>query len=254
MSKYSYNPWPLGKLPKEWQRPEPELIREKGYNWEDPRDIVAMFEEKLAKYAGSKYAITTDCCTNGLFLCLKYWKDKSGTRINKIRVPKRTYVSVPMQVLNVGWEVGFDDNEWEGVYRLAPTLIYDYATRFTKDMYREIAPAGMAVLSFQIKKRLPIGRGGAILTDNVDFYKWAKRASYDGRDLTLPYTDPNHITQMGWHFYMTPEDAARGILLMDQLPERNEDTGSHLNYTDLSELPIFQKKETLWKLSEGQSE
>jgi hypothetical protein len=38
---------------------------------------------------------------------------------------------------------------------------------------------------------------------------------------------------MGWHFYMTPEDAARGILLMDQLEENLDDTMSWTNYPSL---------------------
>ena len=39
--------------------------------------------------------------------------------------------------------------------------------------------------------------------------------------------------------YMTPEDAARGILLMDQTPEFNEDTGNSNTYSDLSNKKIF---------------
>jgi hypothetical protein len=40
--------------------------------------------------------------------------------------------------------------------------------------------------------------------------------------------------------YMTPEDAARGILLMDQVPDDNPDCGGWENYADLS-------KKKLWK-------
>ena len=65
-----YNTWPLGKIPKEFQRPEPEKIKELGYDWNKPHEIVEMFEKEIAEYAGSKYAIAIDCCTNGLFLCL----------------------------------------------------------------------------------------------------------------------------------------------------------------------------------------
>jgi hypothetical protein len=38
---------------------------------------------------------------------------------------------------------------------------------------------------------------------------------------------------MGWHFYMTPEDAARGILLMDKLEENLDDTMFWTNYPSL---------------------
>ena len=44
---------------------------------------------------------------------------------------------------------------------------------------------------------------------------------------------------LGYHYYMTPEDAARGILLMDQTADWNEDTGCNLSYSDLSALAVF---------------
>lgn len=227
-----YNSWPLGKLLKEFQRKEPDLLKEKGYHWDDPRDIVVLFEEKLAKFAGSKYAVTTDCCTNGLYLCLKYLK-ASG----KITIPSRTYVSVPMHIIHAGCDVDFEDIEWSGINQLKPYPIYDGATRFTKDMY--LGGDALQVVSFQIKKRLPIGKGGAIFTNSEQAYKWLKLATYDGRDLNTPYMSDEHVTQFGWHYYMTPEDAARGILLMDQLPEVNEDSGGSSNYFDLSAHPLF---------------
>ena len=43
----NYNSWPLGKLPPEFQRLEPQLIRSEGYDWDDPRDIVKIFERKF---------------------------------------------------------------------------------------------------------------------------------------------------------------------------------------------------------------
>ena len=49
------------------------------------------------------------------------------------------------------------------------------------------------VVSFQIKKRIPIGRGGMILTDSKDAYDWFKYASYDGRDLRKYYMDDEFI-------------------------------------------------------------
>jgi ATP-dependent protease Clp ATPase subunit len=43
---------------------------------------------------------------------------------------------------------------------------------------------------------------------------------------------------------MTPEDAARGIILMDEVnkySKTHEDSGTHLNYTDVSQLGLFNK-------------
>jgi hypothetical protein len=38
---------------------------------------------------------------------------------------------------------------------------------------------------------------------------------------------------------MTPEDAARGIILMDQVPEYTEDCSTWENYADLSQKKLF---------------
>ena len=44
-----YTSWPVGKIPKELQRPELDQLTELGYDWDDPRDVVDMFEKKVAK-------------------------------------------------------------------------------------------------------------------------------------------------------------------------------------------------------------
>ena len=40
--------WPVGKLPKEFQRPELDMVREAGYDWKDAWDVVSIFEQKMA--------------------------------------------------------------------------------------------------------------------------------------------------------------------------------------------------------------
>jgi dTDP-4-amino-4,6-dideoxygalactose transaminase len=234
MTKYSYNSWPLGKFPEMLQRPEPKIIKEMGYEWEDARDIIDIWEQKVATFAGSRYAVSVDCCSHSIFLCLKYLLAKKVLHpYQYILIPKRTYVSVPMQILQAGLEPVFVDKEWHGVYDLRPTKIYDSGLRWTKGMYIKDS---LMCLSFQIKKRIPIGRGGMILTDNKTAYDWLKLARYDGRDMTVPYNDPDHVKSIGWHMYQTPEDCARGIIIMDGTPEVNPDQGGYENYTDLSEI------------------
>ena len=234
MVNKEYTVWPVGKLPREWQRPELDQLKEAGYDWSDPRDAIDIFEKKVAEFAGSKYAVALDCCSHGLFLCMKYIKCK-GT----ITIPKHTYVSPAMQIIHAGCEVAFEDLEWSGVYQFKPYNIWDGAVRWQKGMY--VGNDAFQVVSFQIKKRVPIGRGGIIMTDNKEAYDWFKYASYDGRDLTKQYMDDD-FTMIGHHFYMTPEDAARGILLMDQIPEWNEDTGNSKTYSDISEKSIFKAR------------
>jgi len=235
MSKYQYNAYVLGNVPIKKQRPEIHKLKELGYKFDDAREIVDIFENKVAKYAGSKYAITTDCCSHGLFLALKYiqWQQEHDAEM-PIIIPKRTYISAPMQIIQAGFKVEFKDFEWSGLYQLNPTRVWDSAARFTKDMY--VGDNALQVLSFQFKKRIPIGKGGIILTDDYDAAKMLKLMSYDGRDLTLPYDHPNHMKTFGYHMYMTPEDAARGILLMDMTPEINDDVCNHTNYLDIEEI------------------
>jgi dTDP-4-amino-4,6-dideoxygalactose transaminase len=38
----------------------------------NPYKIVQMFEEEIAEYTGSPYAVALDNCTDALFLCCTY--------------------------------------------------------------------------------------------------------------------------------------------------------------------------------------
>lgn len=235
MTKYKYNSYILGKVPLDLQRPDIYNLKESGYKFDDAREIIDIFENKIAKFAGSKYAVLTDCCSHGIFLCLKYIQLKNELPKNqKIVIPNRTYISTPMQIIHAGYDVGFEDIEWSGLYQLKPSRVYDSAVRWTKNMY--VGNNSLQVISFQFKKRIPIGKGGVILTDDEDAAKLLKFMSYDGRDLTLPYDDKEHIKTIGYHMYMTPEDAARGIMLMDATPEINKDACNHTNYMDVKEM------------------
>lgn len=232
----SYSAYILGKIPINKQRPEIFKLKNLGYEFDDPREVIDIFEKKVAEFAGSKYAITTDCCSHGLFLSLKYVDmfDNIDKVTEPITIPKKTYISVPMQIIYCGFEVNFEDLDWSGLYQLKPTRVWDSATRWTKGMY--VGNNALQVLSFQYKKRIPIGKGGIILTDDYETYKILKLMTYDGRDLTLPYDHPEHVKTFGYHMYMTPEDAARGILLMDMTPEINEDVCDIKNYLDVEEI------------------
>ena len=91
-----------------------------GYEINDPWDIVDLFEDKIAEYAGSKFAIALDSCTNAMFLCLKYLKAKG-----EIKIPKKTYLSVPSLIIHSGCKPIFGEIEWSGVYQLNPYPIVD---------------------------------------------------------------------------------------------------------------------------------
>ena len=52
-------------------------------------ESIKIFEDKIANFFGSKYAVATDCCTHALELCLRY------SHAEKVSVPRHTYISVP---------------------------------------------------------------------------------------------------------------------------------------------------------------
>lgn len=193
--------------------------------------VVRDFEQTIADWAGSKYGVAVESCTAALFLSLLY----KGVKGKTITIPKFTYPSVPCSIINAGGKVGFTDDEWEGVYQLGDTGIWDSALRFQKGMYK----GGLHCLSFHSKKLLPIGRGGMILTDDEQAYKWLKKARFDGRDEVPLADDPLEMT--GWNMYMMPEQAARGLQLFDLL--KNEDIhdmdSTKQHYPDLSKVEAY---------------
>jgi dTDP-4-amino-4,6-dideoxygalactose transaminase len=197
-----------------------------------PFDTVRNFEAALAEYAGSKYAVAVESCTAALLLACAYMK------VDEVVIPKRTYPSVPCSVIHAGGRVRFEDLEWEGVYQLKPYPIYDGAKRFRRGMY---IPGSLHCLSFHAKKLLPIGRGGAVLTDDKDIHDWLKIASFDGRHPGVPLSEDN-FEMVGWNCYMPPEQAARGHLLLTMMKDYNDDQTENPPYPDLSQFPIFQGK------------
>jgi dTDP-4-amino-4,6-dideoxygalactose transaminase len=204
----------------------------KQYGLSDDWDVVDLFENKLAKYAGSKYAVAVDNCTDAMFLCLKYLKAEG-----EITLPKSTYVSVPCTVIHAGCQVKFEDIEWSGAYQLSPYPIWDGATRMRKGMY---VPGSYHCLSFHRRKQIPIGKGGMILTDDKEAYEWFKVVRYEGRHMDKMYADDNFDT-IGWNMYMTPEQAAVGLDLFDGIADHNDDTESSGTHKDLSEFPIYER-------------
>lgn len=202
------------------------------YKLSDPWDVVDLFEKVLAKYAGSKYAVAVDNCTDAMFLCLKYLKADG-----EIIIPKRTYVSVPCTVIHAGCQVKFEDVEWSGAYQLNPYPVWDAATRMREGMY---VPDSYYCLSFHRRKHIPIGKGGMILTDNKEAYDWFKLARYEGRHMDRLYKDDS-FDMIGWNMYMPPEQAAEGLELFKNISNDNADLESSGIHKDLSQFPIYEK-------------
>jgi len=212
---------------------------------EGAHKITADFEKALCAYTGAPYAVAVDNCSNALFLALKWCRVEVFGR--QVRIPAHTYPSVPCEIIHAGGRVSFghpaDDHgrleTIKGAYRLSGTKVMDSALRFTAGMY---LPGTFMCLSFSGPyKHLKLGKGGAILTDDRDAYDWFKRARFSGRRECSYHAD--NLDMLGWNFYMLPEIAARGLLLMGQFYDRDgrpkENPDIELPYPDLSKFKIY---------------
>jgi dTDP-4-amino-4,6-dideoxygalactose transaminase len=209
--------------------------------------ITEDFEKELSEYTGAPYVITLDNQSNGLFLSLYYEKNvKKTLKSDTITIPNRTYPSVPCEILHAGLKVKFytvEGKTIKGSYNLQGSSVWDSALSFTYNMYK---PKTYTCISFTGPyKHFKLSKGGAILTDDYEAYLWFKRARYSGRRECSYHDD--YFDMIGWNFYMMPELASRGLLLMKQFynidgtPKENNDL--ELPYPDLSKFEIYKKNE-----------
>jgi dTDP-4-amino-4,6-dideoxygalactose transaminase len=187
---------------------------------------IAEFESALAKFTGAPYAVMTDCCTHAIELCLRV------DRVKRCSIPAHTYLSVPMTLHKLDIAFDYNDIDWLGEYQLTGTRVWDSARLLKQDMYR---PGMLQCLSFGYDKPLAIGRGGAILTDDVEVYNVLKRQCYDGRDLTISPWENQKTFRIGYHYRPTIEEAVRALELLptvDQEPKPKQ-------YPNLREIIII---------------
>jgi dTDP-4-amino-4,6-dideoxygalactose transaminase len=206
--------------------------------------ITEEFEESLSDYTCAPYVVTVDNMSNALFLCLYYENHVKKSIKDNVIIPNRTYPSVPCEIIHAGLKVEFEKIKGKtikGMYQLKNTNVWDSALRFTHNMY---VPNQHVCVSFTGPyKHFKLSKGGAILTDDYDAYLWFKRARYSGRRECSYHDD--YFDLIGWNFYMMPELASRGLLLIKQFynidgtPKHNEDL--ELPYPDLSKFEIYTK-------------
>ena len=198
-----------------------------------PFKIIEEFEKAVCEYTGAKYCVAVNSCTNALFLSLKLLHHKMSA-ISEIEIPKKTYISVPMQIKHAGFDVKFRDENWKGIYQLKPFPIYDAARRFHRDMYIK---GSIMCTSHHWTKILAIQHGGCILHDREYIDPVLRKLRWDGR------TDFKSVAEsdfdiLGYHCPMPPENAAAGLVRLAALKDYNDDLPCS-DYIDLSKLEIF---------------
>ena len=213
------------------ERPELKLLTQAGYEFDQPWQIVDIFETKIAEFFGARYAVAVDSCTHALELSLVLLNQ---FEVN-VEIPVQTYMSIPMMLTKIRQPWHFVNRKWTDYYSLNPLPVIDAAFMWQRNSY---VPDTLTSISFQFKKQLAIGRGGAILTNDKEYYCRLQRMCRDGRDREI-LQQHDDILEIGYHYYMTPEDAARGILLFDQLHNQPVISRSSDQYKILTDYSVY---------------
>lgn len=192
-------------------------------------NLITDFEQAVADFYGAPYAVSTDCCTHAIELCMRL------REYDNVTCPTHTYVSIPMTFEKLGVSWIFVNDQWSDYYHIGGTDIVDGAVYWQQNGY---IPGKFVCLSFQFRKHLNLGRGGMILCDNKDDYLALKKMSYDGRLPDIPWAEQD-IDMLGYHYYMTPETAQTGIYKFAVAEVTEPRKWSHLDYPDISKMKVF---------------
>lgn len=190
------------------------------------------FEEALAKFTGAPYAITTDCCTHAIELCLRY------DNVEECAFTPYTYLSVPMTMHKLGikyYYINEDRQTWQGEYRFHQTRIWDSARLLAPGMYRK---GSMRCLSFGHSKPIDIGRGGAILLDDKDAYDALIKMRYDGRDLSITPWPEQVEFKLGYHYKLNPEECVRALAALESYEKLENYEPKNVEYPDCRRIKI----------------
>jgi dTDP-4-amino-4,6-dideoxygalactose transaminase len=194
-------------------------------------DIVTEFENRIANFFGAPYAVSTDCCTHAVELCLRYNKS------NNISIPTHTYLSIPMtaEKLNLNWN--WNNEPWADYYYLDSTVV-DAAVLWKRNSY---IPNTLMCVSFQFKKHLSLGRGGVILLDDKQAYADLIKLGYDGRERGISWPEQD-VKINGFHYYMTPETAQLGIDKLDHAISTTPKYWTWKDYPNLKDMSVFNRR------------
>lgn len=153
------------------------------------------FEEKFAKFVGSKYAVFVNSATSGLNMCVEWHKIKHD--IKKVLVPSMTFVATVQAVTNAGLEPVFGDVDKHGlldpftatdkydavipVHLFGDKAFSNYTVPCIEDSAHLVEKnqckdsKNLVVFSFYSTKNITCGEGGMIATNSKEFYLWAKQ-------------------------------------------------------------------------------
>jgi len=187
------------------------------------------FEKKLAKFAGSKYAVALDSCTSALFLSVKYITEEVGGWGIVIGIPSMTVPLVANAIMEARARLVFtDDIDWVGTsYNLQGTNIYDSAHELYRGCFKKYPKGSTVCLSFYPTKPLGSADGGAILTDDKAFADWVRSISCYGRNQKSKYQNSweYEVEMVGYKRHYTNLQAALCMSQLSRLDNTNKVRG-----------------------------
>lgn len=204
------------------------------------------FEEEFANYVGSKFAISLNSCTAGLFLSLKALSIGIG---DEVIVPSFTFAATVNVVVHTGATPVFADINRDD-FTLDPKSVEKKITKKTKAIIpvhyagrkafidydlsvvedsahlipKSEASKNLTVYSFYATKNMTTGEGGMITTDDEKLAIWLRKARLHGmsKDAWKRYDNQNKwrydIEFPGYKFNTTDLNSSLGRVQLKRLP------------------------------------
>jgi perosamine synthetase len=235
-----------------WDKEDIELVQDsiqRGAFWAIGPNI-EKFEDMLADYIGTKYAVAFNSGTSALHTALLSYGIGNG---DEVIVPSFTFIATANAPLFVGAKPVFADIEGKTLgldsedvaakitprtkaiipihYGGRPCLIHElkqvakrYNLLLIEDAAESLGAAidgkkagsfgDCAILSFCANKIITTGEGGAVVTDSTEIYEKLKLIRSHGRAETANYfssTEYMDYVTLGYNFRMSDITAALGI-------------------------------------------
>jgi len=221
-----------------------------GWN-EDWNKYIIKFEEKFAKFTGTKHAMTTSSCTGAMHLAMLALDIKEG---DEVIVPEISWVATASVVKYVGAKPIFADvqeDSWcidpesikslinEKTKAIIPVHCYGHPSEMDEIMniaeennlmvMEDAAPSigstykekhmgtfgNISAFSFQGAKPIATGEGGMIVTNDTKLYERISKLGDHGRSMTKALWNE----EIGYKYKISNLQAALGLAQLERVDE-----------------------------------
>ena len=190
---------------------------------------IFIFEEELARFSGSPYAIATCSCTQAIELCMRVLSP------SYIEFSCYTYMGIIMLLKNLDIKFKMIPEKWHGMYEFKGCGVWDSARCFKPNMY---IPNSYICLSFGENKPLDLGRGGAILLDNKEMYDKLNMLRFDGKDVSFDPWISQRNFDVGYHYKMNNRESIIALQKLNEFKTKNDFSHDHTQYRDCRNMRV----------------